>query len=126
MNRSRIALIAVVLLVATAPVAQARITGPRVTSVDHACGAIQDEGDRLRDEYRRLSPYDPRREEILQRLRNLGSDWNAAGCRAAFGGMARTNVALAGTTGGPSGAGASPPPRAVRSAAGPSTTATPN
>lgn len=116
MSRLRTALIAVALFAALAPAAHARINGPRITSTDVACGAIQDEGDRLRAEYAGLSPYDPRREEILQRLRNLGADWNAAGCRAAYGGMARTNVLSAGATGGPT-AGASQPPRIVRHAA---------
>ena len=116
MKRLRTALIAAALFAAFAPAAHARVTGPRITSIDFACGAIQDESDRLRAEYATLSPYDPRREEILQRLRNLGSDWNAAGCRAIFGGMTRTNVASMGPTGAPTDVGASPPPRPVRSA----------
>jgi len=117
MNRFRTALLAIALFAALTPAAHARINGPRITSTDYACGAIQDEGDRLRREYATLSAYDPRREEILQRLRNLGADWNAAGCRAAYGGMARNNVQAQGVTGGPN-AGVSQPPRVVRNAAG--------
>ncbi len=109
MKRLPLVLIAAIFASSLPLAAEARINGPRITSIDFACGAIQDEIDQLRAEYASLSPYDSRREEILTRLRNLGSDWNSAGCRAVFGSpVARTNVASTGVTGGPN-AGVSQP-----------------
>lgn len=58
-----------------APLADARIEGPRVTSIDFACGALQDETDALLDEYKQESTTNARRGEILDRLREIGQSW---------------------------------------------------
>lgn len=66
---------AAVLAAGYAPSADARIEGPRVTSIDFACGALQDETDALLNEYKQESTTNARRGEILDRLREIGQSW---------------------------------------------------
>jgi hypothetical protein len=80
--------------------AEARVNGPRLDSLSIGCGALQDEADRLIAEYKNAS--NARREEILARLRNIGSDWHAI-CKGVFGSISLTvgpvvhhNLAVAG------------------------------
>ena len=66
----------------------ARIKGPVGDTFSAGCLQLQNAADALRAEYKTASMA--RREEILQKLRNIGSDWIAIGCRAVFGSIALT------------------------------------
>ena len=46
---------------------------------------LQEEARDLANEYKNDKTTGKRRGEIIDRLRTLGSEWNAAGCRAAYG-----------------------------------------
>lgn len=55
------------------------------------CRMIYDRSAQLRDEYKRVAlanPGDPRLDQILAELRNLGSDWIAIRCKDRFGSIA--------------------------------------
>ena len=67
--------------------ANARINGPRLDSVSVGCGQLQDEADGLRAEYKNPRTSAARRDQILDRLRNIGRNWNDL-CRSKFGDMA--------------------------------------
>lgn len=82
-------LAALLVLPVLAPVeAQARINGPALDSFSAGCLLLQNDADRLIAEYKNASMA--RREEILQQLRNIGSDWINIGCKAVFGSIALT------------------------------------
>lgn len=73
-------------VVAFGSTAEARINGPRLDSFSIGCGLLQDEADRLIDEYRNAS--EDRRGEILTRLREIGGTWIDIGCGSVFGNIA--------------------------------------
>lgn len=70
-------------VLALSSIAEARINGPRLDSFSIGCGLLQDEADRLIDEYRNAS--EDRRGEILTRLREIGRTWVDIGCGSVFG-----------------------------------------
>ena len=72
--------------------AEARVpaSDPRADSLAAGCGALQDEADALRAEYKAVASANPgsaRLDEILARLRVIGGQWNDI-CRGTFGNMA--------------------------------------
>jgi hypothetical protein len=71
---------------ATTP-AMARIKKPGLDSLSQECFRVQTESDKLVAEYKDAS--NARREQILVELRELGSYWIAAGCKALFGDISK-------------------------------------
>ncbi len=69
--------------------AEARVKGPRVSSIAAGCGAIQDELDRIVDAFKNAKTR-AEADALRQQGHNLVNDWNALGCGAAYGGWWRT------------------------------------
>jgi hypothetical protein len=67
-----------------AQAAEARVpaSDPRLDSLSFGCGQLQDEADRLLNEYPNASPS--RKDEILTRLREIGRAWYGT-CDGEFG-----------------------------------------
>lgn len=59
--------------------------GPGLDGMSIQCRGMQGQADGLIAEYGDPSTSNDRRGEILTELREIGSDWIAIGCRAAFG-----------------------------------------
>ena len=76
--------------------AEARVPdGPRVDSLSAGCGLLQDKADSLREQYDeigRANPNDPRLDDILAQLRQIGSQWIDV-CAGTFGNISYIVVA---------------------------------
>jgi hypothetical protein len=79
--------LAAVVLASGAP-ALARPVGPGLDSMSVQCRAMQTQVGQLIGEYGDPSTSNARRGDILTQLREIGSDWIAIGCKAAFGSIA--------------------------------------
>ncbi len=83
------AILALALMVATPTSATALpVTGG--DSFSAGCRTLQDQANKLLNEYKAKGTTGARMREIINELQNLNGDWKAVGCQTVFGNIVRT------------------------------------